>query len=75
MNIIFDNKKIGESIEKNREKKGFTRKDFKNVLKINSTKTIYNWENGLCIPNLSNLVKICNFLEVKIEAVLFYKVI
>ena len=44
-------------------------------VKIGISKSLlYKYERGLNIPSISNVIKICNFYNVKVDDLIIYKV-
>lgn len=52
------------SLFKRMRKMGFSQRDFAKKMGV-TTNTIFNWENGKCIPNRENLAKIEHIFGVK----------
>lgn len=57
---------IGKRIVTLREKRGFSQKDFAEMIPV-SPATLSRWENGLITPPLSQLDRICEILNIPLE--------
>lgn len=53
-------KKIRNSLRKYRRARGLTQKDVARILGLKGTSMISRWENGFCVPELSNIFKLAS---------------
>ena len=60
MNNIYDFKSIGERIRKERKELGMNQDQLASALNISSRQTIAKWENGSAIPQLEDMLNMCN---------------
>lgn len=62
----MDQIKIGEYIAKKRKQKKFTQEELAEKLGI-TDRAISKWENGVCMPDASNIPMLCNILGISIN--------
>lgn len=60
MDNIYDFKSIGERIRKERKELGMNQDQLASALNISSRQTIAKWENGSSIPQLEDMLNMCN---------------
>ncbi len=58
--------KIGKYIQEKRKEKGITQSELAEKLNI-SDRAISKWENGICLPDASNMPIICDILGITIN--------
>ena len=58
---------IGNRISYLRKKNNIKGKEFSSLLNV-STRTISLWEDGKTIPNLRNIVNICNLFHASLDS-------
>ena len=58
--------KIGKFISLKRKEKGITQSQLAERLNI-SDRSISKWENGICLPDASNMIELCEILEITIN--------
>lgn len=58
--------KIGKFISLKREEKGITQSELAEKLCI-SDRAISKWENGICLPDASNMLVLCEILDITIN--------
>lgn len=63
-----DIEKFGLNLYKIRNEKGITRQNLADSLGFQSERVIYDYENGIKIPKLKNLIKIVNILDVSLDS-------
>lgn len=62
----MDQIKIGNFISKKRKEKNITKNKLAEMLGI-TDRAVSKWENGICIPNASNIPKLCEILDITIN--------
>ena len=62
----MDQIKIGEFISKTRKEKNITQSELAEKLMI-SDRAVSKWENGICLPDASNMQELCNILGITIN--------
>ena len=62
----MEQKKIGNFIEQQRKEKQMTQKQLGEALGI-SDKTVPKWECGNGLPDISNIMPLCNILEINVN--------
>lgn len=62
----MDQIKIGEYISLKRKKKNLTQEELAEKLGI-TDRAISKWENGVCMPDVSNIPLLCDILEISIN--------
>ena len=60
MNNIYDYKNIGTIIKKERKELGMNQESLAAALNISARQTIAKWENGTVIPQLEDMLNMCN---------------
>lgn len=66
------NAKIGKKIKESRMNKGFDIIEFSRELSV-SRSSVNNWEKGVFLPTLENVVKICNLLGISIDELIIFE--
>jgi transcriptional regulator with XRE-family HTH domain len=66
---VFDIHILSENIKKYRKLKGLTQNELAEKLVI-SPQSVSKWECGLSVPDISNLCKISNLLEISLDLLL-----
>ena len=62
----MDQIKIGNFISNTRRKKKITQGELAEMLGI-SDRAISKWENGICLPDASNMLELCEILDITIN--------
>ena len=62
----MDQIKIGKFIKKKRKEKGLTQSELAEKLDV-TDRAISKWENGNCIPDISNIQELCKILNITIN--------
>ncbi len=62
----MDQIKIGKFIQERRKKKGITQSELAEKLYV-TDRAVSKWENGVCIPDASNIVELCKLLDITIN--------
>lgn len=63
MNNIYDYKNIGSIIKKERKELGMNQEALATALNISARQTIAKWENGTAIPQLEDMLNMCNLFD------------
>lgn len=63
MNNIYDCKNIGPIIKKERKELGMNQEALAVALNISARQTIAKWENGTAIPQLEDMLNMCNLFN------------
>lgn len=63
--MVYDSKKIGERIRKERKKAGVNQSDFAEMMGLadKSRQTVMKWERGEIIPDIKKLFKMCEIFN------------
>lgn len=67
--IIMDQKKIGLFISKRRKDKKLTQKELGERLSV-SDKSVSKWERGICMPDSSLYIPLCDILQIDVKELL-----
>lgn len=62
----MDQIKIGKFISNKRKEKNITQSELAELLGI-TDRAISKWENGICMPDASNILELCNILNITIN--------
>lgn len=62
----MDQIKIGKFIQEKRKEKGLTQSELAEKLYV-TDRAISKWENGICIPDASNIIELCKILNITIN--------
>ena len=62
----MDTVKIGKFIANQRKEKNLTQEELASQLRL-SNRTISKWENGVCLPDASNIVELCKILDITVN--------
>ena len=65
----MDQIKIGKFISKKRKEKKLTQSKLAEILGI-TDRAISKWENGICMPDVSVMLELCNILDISINELL-----
>ena len=65
----MDLEKIGKFIAKKRQENNFTQESLAEELDI-SSRSISKWERGICLPDASNMVKLCRLFRISYNELL-----
>lgn len=60
------NSGIGERIYKLRKSRGLSQKEFANIVGV-TDKAVSKWENGLSIPDIYKIYKLCRYFKISFE--------
>lgn len=62
----MDQIKIGKFISNKRKEKNITQSELAELLGI-TDRAISKWENGICMPDASNILELCDILNITIN--------
>lgn len=62
----MDQVKIGKFIQERRKSIGITQSELAEKLYV-TDRAVSKWENGVCIPDVSNIVELCKLLDITIN--------
>ena len=62
----MDQIKIGKFIQQKRKESGLTQYELAERLNV-SDRAVSKWENGNCIPDVSNIQELCKILNITIN--------
>ncbi len=62
----MDQIKIGKFISEKRKAKGITQSELAEKLFI-TDRAISKWENGVCLPDASNIIELCKILDITVN--------
>lgn len=62
----MDQIKIGKFISSKRKEKGITQSELAEKLLI-TDRAISKWENGVCLPDASNIMELCKILDITVN--------
>lgn len=65
----IDTMSIGKKIKYLRELKGMTQEELANLLYV-SKQAVSKWEKGLTIPDIENIIRLCEIFNVDINYLL-----
>lgn len=65
----MDLRKIGKFIAKNRQEKDFTQESLAEELGV-SNRAVSKWERGICLPDASNMSKLCSLFNISYNELL-----
>lgn len=69
----LDKSQIGKKLKKIRLEKKLSVKELSKIIGVKSNNTIYNWESGINIPSLVNIICICNFYKLSTRIFMVFK--
>ena len=64
---VLDLKATGEKIKYYRNLKNLTVKDLQLILGMEKPQAIYNWESGINMPAIDNLIVLANLFDCKMD--------
>ena len=64
--INMNNQKIGKFIHQCRKEKGLTQKQLGDLLNV-SDKSVSKWERGICLPDVSLFIPLCQIFEIDLN--------
>lgn len=68
--VAVNTKATGEKIRKLREKCGFSKTEVQESLGLVGVQSIYDWENGVKLPNIENALGLARLLGVDLDQLL-----
>lgn len=69
---LLNYKLIGITLKKQRIINSYSIKNLARTISV-SEHSVRNWENGIFLPSLTNIVKICNVYQIKVDDFIFYE--
>ena len=66
---MVDLKLIGKRIQELRQKRGLTQSEFAEIFQI-SSQAVSNWERGISLPDVENLICIASYFDVLVDELL-----
>lgn len=70
---ILDREAVGKRIRNIIASSSLTHDSLAELLNFNSSRVIYDWENGKKLPNVENLYNLSLIFKIKIEDLLIFK--
>ena len=67
---VIDLRKTGENITRMRKESGVTVRELQMILGFTNPQAIYNWQNGVSLPTVDNLIILASVLGVTIDELL-----
>jgi transcriptional regulator with XRE-family HTH domain len=64
-------KKIPNNLRKYRKAIGLKQKEVAKILNLRSAGMISRWEKGVCLPSLTNVIKLSGIYSVLVDALFF----
>jgi len=61
-------KNIPNCLRKHRKARGFKQKDVAKIIGIKDASIISRWENGVCLPNVVNAIRLAVIYHVMVDA-------
>ncbi len=62
-------KKVGSFIAECRKKKNITQEELSSLLYV-TDRAVSKWERGICLPDASKMIDLCNILEISVNELL-----
>lgn len=62
----MDQIKIGKFIQSQRKNKNITQSEMAEMLNV-SDRAVSKWERGICLPDASNMIRLCEILDISIN--------
>ena len=71
MNLpVVDMAQTGQNIQSLRQQRGMTVRELQGMLGFATPQAIYNWQHGVSLPTIDNLVALAAIFSVPVEAIL-----
>jgi len=67
----FEIKKIPNNLRRYRKAVGLKQKDVAEILNLRSAGMISRWEKSVCLPSLTNVIKLSGIYSVLVDALFF----
>ena len=71
MNLpVVDMAQTGQNIQSLRQQRGITVRQLQGMLGFATPQAIYNWQHGVSLPTVDNLVALASIFAVPVETIL-----
>ena len=71
MNVpVVDMAQTGQNIQSLRQQRGMTVRELQGMLGFATPQAIYNWQHGVSLPTVDNLVALAAIFSVPVETIL-----
>lgn len=75
MNLpVVDMAQTGQNIQSLRQQRGMTVRELQGMLGFATPQAIYNWQHGVSLPTVDNLVALAAIFSVPVETILEIRV-
>ena len=75
MNLpVVDLVQTGQNIQSLRQQRGITVRQLQGILGFATPQAIYNWQHGVSLPTVDNLVALASIFAVPVETILEIRV-
>ncbi len=75
MNLpVVDMAQTGQNIQSLRQQRGMTVRELQGMLGFATPQAIYNWQHGVSLPTIDNLVALAAIFSVPVETILEIRV-
>ena len=75
MNLpVVDMAQTGQNIQSLRQQRGITVRELQGMLGFATPQAIYNWQHGVSLPTVDNLVALAAIFSVPVETILEIRV-
>ncbi|MBR3017956.1 MAG: helix-turn-helix transcriptional regulator [Clostridia bacterium] len=75
MNLpVVDMVQTGQNIQSLRQQRGITVRQLQGILGFATPQAIYNWQHGVSLPTVDNLVALASIFAVPVETILEIRV-
>lgn len=75
MNLpVVDMAQTGQNIQSLRQQRGITVRQLQGMLGFATPQAIYNWQHGVSLPTVDNLVALASIFDVSVETILEIRV-
>jgi transcriptional regulator with XRE-family HTH domain len=75
MNLpVVDMAQTGQNIQSLRQQRGITVRELQGMLGFATPQAIYNWQRGVSLPTVDNLVALAAIFSVPVETILEIRV-
>ena len=70
---VIDLRKTGQNIAALRTAAGLSVRELQDMFGFATPQAIYKWQNGICLPNIDNLVILAAVLGVSLDEIIVYR--
>ncbi len=71
---VVDMAQTGHNIQSLRQQHGITVRELQEMLGFATPQAIYNWQHGVSLPTVDNLVALASIFDVPVETILEIRV-